>query len=100
MGKMRVNGGGLQVVQYRTGSGNTSSRLMTNQSEDLEVNDSGDKLYLDFCFIWGCGAPTAGPADVLPGDTATASAGLWRGICMNVSRKGKTIYDKCSNDKF
>jgi len=96
MGKMRVNGGGAQVVQYRTGSGNRSSRLAYNQSEDLEVNDSGDKLYLDFCFF-DCGAPTAGPADVLPGDSASATAGLWRGICLYVSN---TIYNKCSDGKF
>lgn len=92
MGIMRVNGGGPQVVQFRTASRHKSSRLSYNQSENLEVNDSGDQLWLDFCFF-ACGEPSAGPADVLPGDEAQAFAGLWKGIQLVVTRDGKVIYD-------
>lgn len=98
MGKIKVNGGGAQVVQYRTASGRTSSRLAYNQSEELEINDSGDKLWLDFCFLT-CGSPSSGPADVLPGDLAQATAGLWKGICLTVIRGDKIVYDKCTNSK-
>ncbi|HZO76140.1 MAG TPA: hypothetical protein VFB60_28345 [Ktedonobacteraceae bacterium] len=96
MGQITVYGGGMQVVQYRTASGHTSSRLAYNQSEQLEINDSGDKLYLDFCFFT-CGSPTAGPADVLPGDQASASAGLWHGICLTVTRNGQTVFNRCTD---
>lgn len=96
MGQITVYGGGMQVVQYRTASGRTSSRLAYNQSEQLEINDSGDKLYLDFCFFT-CGPPTAGPADVLPGDQASASAGLWHGICLTVSRNGQVVFNRCTD---
>lgn len=98
MGKMKVSGGGAQVVQYRTKSGHVSHRLAFNESEELEVNDSGDQLWVDFCFI-ECGRPTEGPADVLPGDYAQTTAGLWKGICMEVFRGNKLIYAKCSNEK-
>jgi hypothetical protein len=96
MGKMKVDGGGAQVVQYRTASGHTSSRLAYNQSEELEINDSGDQLWLDFCFLT-CGSPSSGPADVLPGDYAMASAGLWKGVCLRVFRGDKEVYSKWSN---
>lgn len=96
MGQITVHGGGMQVVQYRTASGRTSNRLNYNDSQTLEINDSGDKLYLDFCFFT-CGAPTAGPADVLPGDVAAASAGLWHGICLSVSRNGVIVYNACTD---
>jgi hypothetical protein len=97
MGHITVNGGGAQVVQYRTASGHTSSRLAYNQSESLEVSDSGDQLWLDFCFFT-CGAPTAGPCPVLPGDVATASALLWNGILLEVSRNGARVCKKTSGD--
>ena len=92
MGKMKVHGGGLQVVRYRAArSGQTSGRLLFNQSADLEVNDSGDQLYVDLCGF-ECGWPTTGPANVLPGDVATATAGLFKGIILDVTRNGKRIY--------
>ena len=91
MGKIKVEGGGAQVVRYRTKSGRYSSRLLYNQSEDLEVDDSGDKLWVDMCFLT-CGAPSQGPADVLPGDHAIADALLWRGMGLTVLRNGKVIY--------
>jgi len=94
MGTIQVCGGGMQVVQYRTASGNTSSRLAYNQCEDLEVNDSGDQLWVDFCFLT-CGAPSDGPVDVQPGDSAGACAKLWNGIGMTVTRGGNTIYNNC-----
>jgi hypothetical protein len=93
MGTMQVNGGGAQVVQYRTRSGHTSSRLPYNGSENLEVDDNGDQLWVDFCFFT-CGAPSQGPADVMPGDVATADALLWKGIGLTVSRNGKIIYQE------
>ena len=68
MGTIQVCGGGMQVVQYRTASGNTSKRLAYNECEDIEVNDSGDQLWVDFC-VFTCGAPSDGPVDVQPGDT-------------------------------
>lgn len=89
MGTITVSGGGMQVVQFRTASGHTSSRLAYNQSESLEVNDSGDQLWVDSCFFT-CGAPSAGPCDVLPGDGAGASDGLGM-IRLTVSRGGQVI---------
>jgi hypothetical protein len=98
MGTIRVNGGGLQVVQYRTASGRTSRRLAYGESQDLEVNDSGDQLWVDFCFFT-CGAPSAGPCDVLPGDRAGTRALLWNGIELFVSRGDDTICDKTTGDR-
>ena len=63
---------------------------------DLEVNDAGDQLWVDFCFIT-CGAPSRGPAQVMPGDIAQAAAGLWRGMMLTVSRNGKIIYNEPSS---
>lgn len=96
MGTIKVNGGGAQVVQYATKSGRESRRLAYNESQSLEVDDHGDQLTLKFCFI-SCGAPTAGPADVLPGDEAFADARLWHGINLAVWRDGKKVYDKSSD---
>lgn len=90
MGTITVSGGGVQVVQFRTASGHTSSRLAYNQSESLEVNDSGDQLWLDFCFFT-CGPPTCGPCDVLPGDGAGASGPP---IQLTVTRGGQVICNK------
>jgi hypothetical protein len=98
MGTIRVNGGGMQVVQYRTASGHTSKRLAYNESQDLEVKDSGDQLWVDFCFFT-CGAPSAGPCDVLPGDVAGTEALLWKGIRLWVARGGKTICDKTTTSR-
>jgi len=96
MGTMKINGGGAQIVQYRTASGHKSKRLAYNESTTIEVNNTGDKLYLDFCFLT-CGSPSAGPADVLPGDEAQADARLWHGINLAVWRKGVKIYDKSTD---
>ncbi|WP_146038029.1 hypothetical protein [Tabrizicola aquatica] len=95
MGTITVQGGGMQVVQYRTKSGRTSKRLAYNEEQQLEVDDSGDELYLDFCFLT-CGSPSAGPANVLPGDLALADAGLWKGICLTVLRGNQKVYSECS----
>jgi hypothetical protein len=93
MGKINVKGGGLQVVQYRTASGRKSSRLDAFQSEDLEVNDTGDQLYVDFCFF-DCGPPSSGPANVLPGDRAAADGRGYHGICLYVWHNDQLVYAK------
>jgi hypothetical protein len=97
MGTITVNGGGAQVVQYSTASGHTSSRLAYNQSEQLEVNDSGDQVTVHFCFF-ECGSPSAGPCDVMPGDEAGTFAHLWEGIELWVGRNNKMICNKMSGD--
>jgi hypothetical protein len=100
MGYITVNGGGPQVVQYRTASGRKSKRLAFADKEQLEINDSGDQLWLDFC-VFDCGAPSAGPADVVPGDTAYAYVGGFRGICMDVysPSKGRYVFSKCTDGR-
>jgi len=99
MGKMMVRGGGVQVVKYHTASGHESSRLNAWQSEELEVNDSGDQLFVDFCFF-ECGKPTTGPADVLPGDEAIVYTNGRRGICLKVGRGVKLIYSKAADGEY
>jgi hypothetical protein len=95
MGTITVNGGGMQVVRYSTASGNWSSRLNYNQSEQLEVNDSGDQVYVHFCFFT-CGDPSAGPCDVVPGDEAMTEPKLWKGIELSVFRNGSKTCEKLS----
>jgi hypothetical protein len=97
MGTIQVCGGGTQVVQFRTASGHTSSRLGDKQCENLEMNDSGDQLWVDFCFSSSspCGEPSDGPADILPGDSAVACVKQWQGTGMTITRDGQTIYHSC-----
>ena len=97
MGTITVNGGGAQVVRYETASGRWSSRLPYNGSEQLEVNDSGDQVTVHFCFFT-CGSPSAGPCDVMPGDSAWTSAHLFKGINLTVYRGDKKICDKMTGD--
>jgi hypothetical protein len=96
MGQITVEGGGGQVVQYRTKSGRKSRRLAYNEKQQLDIDDTGDQLWVSFCFF-DCGKPESGPADVLPGDWAGTDDGFTRGIGLMVMRGGCWVYNYWTN---